>query len=331
MSMATAQAPHNQYLEAVDAHLTSVLDRYLSPVSLYDPVRYLFDAGGKRIRPLLVLLAAEACGSAWQPALPAAVAVELLHAFTLVHDDIMDRSALRRGRETVHVRWGDSVAILAGDVMMGIAMRELEQSARHSKQPMDVVSAFSTGLIDVCDGQALDLEFQTRHDVTEDQYIDMITKKTAKLLEMSVAIGATIADAPAPHIEALRAFARNLGIAFQLQDDLLDVTADASFGKTAGGDLVEGKRTWLVLAAQQRATAPEHVQIIERFFADGGIPPASVLTMRGVMNALGVLDDARAKVQTTTTAAFGYLEQLPASPARDRLADLAKQLMHRTT
>ncbi len=331
MIMAAAQASQQAYLASIDAHLSDVLERYASPISLYEPVRYLFDAGGKRIRPLLVLLAAEACGAPWQPAIPAAVAVELLHVFTLVHDDIMDRSALRRGRETVHVRWGDSVAILAGDVMMGIAMRELEQSARHSKHPMDVVAAFSTGLIDVCDGQALDLEFQTRHDVTEEQYEDMITKKTAKLLEMSVAIGATVANAPELHVRALRLFARNLGIAFQLQDDLLDVTGDASFGKTPGGDLVEGKRTWLVLAARQRATMPDHVELMNRFFADGGIPADQVESMRNALEAMGVLADARTKVQSTTNAAFGYLEQLPPSAARDRLADLAQQLMHRTT
>lgn len=330
--MTAAPALLVPYLTSIEEHLVQVLDQYISPSTLYQPVRYLFDAGGKRIRPLLVVLAADACRAPyWHHAVPAAVAVELLHTFTLVHDDIMDRSPLRRGRQTVHVRWGDSVAILAGDVMMGIAMRELEQSARHAHRPLDVVSAFSTGLIDVCDGQALDLEFQTRADVTEADYMDMITKKTAKLLEMSVAIGGSIANAPHEHIQALRLFARNLGIAFQLQDDLLDVTADASFGKTPGGDLVEGKRTWLVLTAQQRVSQPHHTALINQFFADGGIRTDQIPEMRSMLDSVGVLRDAQQLVHNLTKQAFTFLHHLPETPARSLLEHLGLQLMGRTT
>jgi geranylgeranyl diphosphate synthase type II len=330
--MTAAPALLVPYLTSIEEHLVQVLDQYISPSTLYQPVRYLFDAGGKRIRPLLVVLAAEACSvTHWHHAVPAAVAVELLHTFTLVHDDIMDRSPLRRGRQTVHVRWGDSIAILAGDVMMGIAMRELEQSARHAHRPLDVVSAFSTGLIDVCDGQALDLEFQTRTDVTEADYMDMITKKTAKLLEMSVAIGGSIANASHEHIQALRLFARNLGIAFQLQDDLLDVTADASFGKTPGGDLVEGKRTWLVLTAQQRVSQPNHTVLMDKFFADGGIRPDQIPEMRAMLDSVGVLRDAQQLVHNLTKQAFTFLHHLPETPARSLLEHLGLQLMGRTT
>lgn len=329
--MPPALAEFTPYLSEVDSHLSDVLGMYRSPSCLYDPVRYLFDAGGKRIRPLLVVLSAEACGTNWRPAVPAAVAVELLHTFTLVHDDIMDKSALRRGRETVHVRWGDSLAILAGDVMMGIAMRELERSARSAARPMDVVAAFSSGLIDVCDGQALDLDFQTRHNVTEDEYIEMITKKTAKLLEMSVCIGAAIAGASNEHTNALKQFARNLGIAFQLQDDVLDVVGGEGFGKTPGGDLVEGKRTWLVLASLKRAVRSDHRQRIESFFANGGIAVSEVVEMRTMMDELGVIRDARQRVHDVTTAAYTFLEQLPATPARNTLAALGRMLMNRTS
>jgi len=329
--MPPALAEFTPYLSEVDSHLSDVLGMYRSPSCLYDPVRYLFDAGGKRIRPLLVVLSAEACGTHWRPAVPAAVAVELLHTFTLVHDDIMDKSALRRGRETVHVRWGDSLAILAGDVMMGIAMRELERSARSAARPMDVVAAFSSGLIDVCDGQALDLDFQTRHDVSEDEYIEMITKKTAKLLEMSVSIGAAIAGASNEHTNALQQFARNLGIAFQLQDDVLDVVGGEGFGKTPGGDLVEGKRTWLVLACQQRATLAEHKQLLNTFFANGGVEVSQVQDMRSMMDTLGVISDARGRVLHATSNAYQYLDMLPPSPARHALAALGRTLMNRTS
>lgn len=329
--MPAAPARLLQHRTAIETTIGRVLQEYQQPTSLYDPVRYLFDAGGKRIRPLLVTLSAEACGATLDHAVPAAAAVELLHTFTLVHDDIMDRSALRRGRPTVHMKWNDSVAILSGDVMMGMAMRLLQESAQHAPRPLDVISAFSTGLIDVCDGQALDMEFQERSSVTEDEYMDMITKKTAKLLEMSVAIGAGIAGASAQHATALRAFALGIGVAFQMQDDILDLTGGDAFGKTPGGDVLEGKKTWLILSAQRRATQAHHRALIGEFFANNGLPKERIADVQSMCDELGVLEDARRMVEVHTTQAFHHLHSLPVSEARYDLEILAQSLMQRTT
>jgi len=334
----------NTYLDEIEGALQDVLSGYRAPHLLYDPVHYLFEGGGKRIRPLMTVLACEACGGNRTDAIPAALAVELMHNFTLVHDDIMDSSAMRRGRPTVHMKWDVNTAILSGDVMMGVAMRLLERSARLSPRPVDVFSAFSTGLIDVCDGQALDLELQTTPHASIDAYFDMITKKTARLLETSVALGAHVAGAPLPHVDTLRTFARDIGVAFQLQDDVLDLLGTAGFGKTPGGDIIEGKRTWLVLTALDRlrnqgfhadAIAPSTLhayrEMMDVFDAKNGLPPERVDDVRDMMQALGVLDDARAVVRDLTNDAFAHLHALPESPARDMLQGLASQLMARTT
>lgn len=326
--------PHtlNAYLDEIERALQDELSGYAEPRSLYEPIHYLFEGGGKRVRPLLTLLACEACGGDRSQAMPAALAIELMHNFTLVHDDIMDRSPMRRGRATVHTKWSDNTAILSGDVMMGIAMRLVERSARTSPHPLDVLSAFSTGLIDVCDGQALDLELQTSPHVTIDDYFDMITKKTARLLETSVALGAHVAGADTPIVDALRTFARNIGVAFQMQDDILDLIGSDDFGKQPGGDIVEGKRTWLILSSEQRVANSERYRaIIHAFNREHGLPAERVPEVRAMMEDLGVLDDARMLVQHMTEDAFAHLHVLPETPARARLEELARQLMARTT
>jgi geranylgeranyl diphosphate synthase, type II len=339
----------NQYLDEIEHALQDYLAGYVEPRSLYDPIHYLFEGGGKRVRPLMTLLACEACGGDRAHAMPAALAIELMHNFTLLHDDIMDRSPMRRGRQTVHMRWNDNAAILSGDVMMGLAMRLVERSARMSTHPLDVMSAFSTGLIDVCDGQALDLELQTSTTATIEAYFDMITKKTARLLETSVALGAHVAGADTTIVDALRTFARNIGVAFQMQDDILDLIGSDDFGKQPGGDIVEGKRTWLFLSSEQRVAsseqrvgarhaAPSSVASSERYRAiihafnrEHGLPAERVPEVRAMMEDLGVLDDARILVQRMTEDAVAHLHVLPETPARMRLEELGKQLMARTT
>ena len=334
----------NTYISEIERALQDVLSGYRAPHSLYDPVHYLFEGGGKRIRPLLTLLACEACGGKREHAMPAALSSELMHNFTLVHDDIMDSSAMRRGRPTVHTKWDVNTAILSGDVMMGVAMRLLEQSARHAPSPVDVFAAFSTGLIEVCDGQALDLELQTSTQASIDAYFEMITKKTARLLETSVVLGAHIAGASQPHVDALRTFARDIGVAFQMQDDLLDLLGTDGFGKTPGGDIIEGKRTWLVLTANERVNRGLDGQatvsatdlaayrtMLDAFDATPGLPAERVPEVRSMMDALGVLDDARAVVRDLTENAFAHLHALPESDSRSMLQGLAQQLMARTT
>ncbi len=323
------------YLADVEGALHSALNEFTEPAWLYDPVQYLFEGGGKRIRPILTLLACESVGGDRSVALPAAVAVELLHNFTLVHDDIMDSSDKRRGRDTVHVRWNQNAAILAGDVMMGMAMRLLMRSAHHAPRPLDVIDAFSTGLIEVCDGQALDLAFMERDDVTPEEYFTMIEKKTARLLEMSVAIGANVGGATNGRVQALRDFARLIGIAFQMQDDILDITGSEAFGKSPGGDIVEGKRTWLMLECARRVredlNAQEvHTTLVASFFANNGLAREHVNAVISMMDTYGVTADATALVEKFTNDAFAHLHLVPQNPARDLLEVLAKMLMARS-
>ena len=211
------------YQKAVDEALDKCLANFATPNNLYDPVHYLFEAGGKRVRPILTILACEIVGGTSEQAIPASVAVELLHNFTLVHDDIMDNSPMRRGRNTVHEQYDVNTAILSGDVMIGIALKHVEESAKYAKDPIRLMRAFSTGLIEVCEGQSLDVTLAEASDVKPDEYFTMIEKKTARLLEMSVAIGALIGQASEQQIDDVTTFAREVGIAFQLQDDLLDL------------------------------------------------------------------------------------------------------------
>jgi geranylgeranyl diphosphate synthase type II len=322
------------YTEQIDQALTDCLAEFTTPAELYQPVQYLFEAGGKRVRPIICLLACEAGGGNRANAMSAAIAIELLHTFTLMHDDIMDRSPMRRGRPTVHVKYNENTAILSGDVMIGMAMRMLERSAELAPQPIRVIQAFTTGLIEVCEGQSMDMTFMERHDVTVDEYFTMIDKKTAKLLEMSAAIGVLIAGGSDAHLHHLTTFMREIGIAFQMQDDLLDLAGSPAFGKAPGGDLLEGKRTWMVLRMRDLCQMPSaqtgHRTLIESFFAKNGLVPDQVPAMTAALTEIGVLAEAEQKIRSITEEAFQHLYQLPASPAREALATLAHRLMSRT-
>lgn len=341
--------------EQFETSLHAFLDEYTSPSELYDPIHYVMKSGGKRVRPMLTLLSCQAVGGTIDNAMHAAIAVELIHNFTLVHDDIMDRSEMRRGRDTVHKKWDESAAILSGDVMIGLATRSLVRSAHHAKQPLAVVDAFSTGIVDVCDGQALDLALMARDVVTMDDYFDMISKKTAKLLEMSVVIGALVGGADTATVENLRQFACGVGIAFQLQDDLLDLLGSEDFGKAQGGDVVEGKRTWLMLRADEivrtrnaeasdnvtdvvgaavnldNASDPGYALLLRAFYENKGLPRERVADVVTMLHALGVVDEARALIARTTHDAFEHLHALPHTEARDMLEALAHNLIARQT
>ncbi|MBU3699224.1 MAG: polyprenyl synthetase family protein [Candidatus Kapabacteria bacterium] len=323
------------YRDRIESALIDALAEFREPHCLYDPVHYLFEAGGKRVRPVLTLLACEAVGGAAEHALPASVAIELLHTFTLVHDDIMDSSAKRRGRDTVHRKWNTNTAILSGDVMMGMAMRLLLRSAAHAPRPLDVVDAFSTGLIDVCDGQALDMEFMLRSDVRADEYFMMIERKTARLLETSVAIGASIGGADQHQRESLQRFAREIGLAFQMQDDILDVIGAEKFGKARGGDIIEGKRTWLMLECCARVESDvnasgEHRHLVAMFRSGTPLTKDHVDAVIGMLEAYGIMEAATSIVGHHTENAYDSLQRLPASDSRDRLRQLAASLMERT-
>ncbi len=312
------------------------------PAELRDACRYVLAGGGKRVRAVLVLLAAESFGGSARHALHGAAAVEVLHNFTLVHDDIMDNATERRGRQTPHLRWNLNTALLAGDVLIGIGYRAL---LRSNPQGADAaVRVFTDALIEVCEGQALDLAFEARSRVTPAQYFRMIDKKTASLLAASAEIGGILGGADARGRATLRRFGRELGIAFQLQDDLLDVVADErDLGKPVGGDIIERKKTYLLLRALERSQGNDReflrrvidvrtdtASLFPREPGDGASARQQLIrATTAIYVRTGVLDDAREQVRKRTDLALRALRALPKSRARDMLGWLAGRLLHR--
>ena len=298
------------------------------PESLYEPGSYILNSGGKRLRPLLVLLSAKAVGGKFTNAYNAAAAVEMLHNFTLVHDDIMDNADKRRGRLTLHKKYNDNTAILTGDSLLSIAYEYLLKDCNgNSKQ---VISAFTHGLIEVCEGQSLDTDFEQRKNVTISEYLLMIKKKTAAMAEMCCKIGALLGGGSNPQVNALGNYGMNLGIAFQIQDDLLDISADEKkFGKTIGGDLVEGKKTFLFLEALEKSKGENRkklLKVIER----KGIRKNQVKTYKLIYEELGVLNDARKKIQYYTDKALRSINLLD-EKNKNIFIWLADSLIHRTS
>ena len=303
----------------------------VEPRTLYDPIREMIALGGKRVRPMLTVLAASLGDNASDnsSSVMAGCAVELLHSFTLAHDDIMDNAATRRGQSTMHVTHGTNTAILSGDAMIALACEALVRTNSSSLQEM--LREFSIGFRAVCEGQALDKEFETRDDITIDEYIEMIDLKTAKILELSAVLGALVNDGS--YKEELRAFAHHLGIAFQIKDDLLDLTADhPQFGKTIGGDILEGKRTLLFVSAMERYSALSEAdrtmmnRISKRNAVSTDIPEARELFKR-----MGILDAAASIAEQHTSEAVQNLAHIPDSPEKQSLLDFAKYLLERAT
>ncbi|WP_066834480.1 polyprenyl synthetase family protein [Rufibacter ruber] len=232
------------------------------PDELYAPIRYMMELGGKRVRPVLTLLGAYLFHDDVDKALMPAIGVEVFHNFTLMHDDIMDQAPLRRGKETVHEKWNTNTAILSGDVML-VRAYEFFLGIEPEKLAT-ALQLFSTCAAQVCEGQQLDMEFEARQDVQIDEYLHMIKLKTAVLLGFALEVGALINNAAPEDARHLKEFGINMGLAFQLRDDLLDVYGDqAKFGKRVGGDIVSDKKTYLLLTALERASATQKQELLQ--------------------------------------------------------------------
>lgn len=226
------------------------------PEGLYEPIEYVLSMGGKRLRPMLLLTAYRLYRPDYERAMSAAVGIETYHNHTLLHDDLMDRAEMRRGKATVHRRWNDNTAVLSGDTMLLLAYRLIASTAVGRID--EVMALFTQSAIQICEGQQMDVNFETRADVSEAEYIEMIRLKTSVLLGCAAKMGALLADAPAADCDTLYAFAEKVGLAFQLQDDYLDTFGDPEvFGKKIGGDILCGKKTFLVHAALARMSATE--------------------------------------------------------------------------
>ncbi|MBX2907194.1 MAG: polyprenyl synthetase family protein [Taibaiella sp.] len=281
------------------------------PTNLYDPCRYLLGIGGKRVRPVVCLMAAELFGDITDDAWHAAAAVELFHNFTLIHDDIMDKAPLRRGQATVHERYGLTAGILSGDVMCIYAYRELASAGKSLKQLLEV---FNTTAIEVCEGQQLDMDFETRTDVTIEEYIHMITLKTSVLLGCSLKMGAITGGALGDNANKLYEFGKNLGIAFQLQDDYLDAFGDpAKLGKQNGGDILANKKTYLLLKAYEAADVTKRAEL-DRLTTESGAEKVS--RTLALFSATGADEACRAAVQQYSDKAFNCLEEVAIPSSR---------------
>jgi geranylgeranyl diphosphate synthase type II len=299
-----------------------------NPVSLFEPVDYSLGLSGKRLRPFLVLLSAHAAGSSFSSVYNAALAVEMLHTFTLVHDDIMDNADLRRKFPTLHKKYDLSTAILAGDVLLAIAYQYLLKDA--GADANRITAQFTHGLIEVCEGQALDKEFESRKSVSLDEYLIMITKKTAVLVETCCAIGAMLAGADMKVVNGLKRFGLNLGIAFQIQDDLLDIIGnEKEFGKKIGGDLIEGKKTYLFLTALHAAKG-KNQKALQAVIKNKGVAPEQISMYRKIYEDVGAIDIAKRAIVHYTELAVNSLKVLPDSHDKKMFVWLSDLLIKRT-
>lgn len=298
-----------------------------SPANLYDPIRYMLSIGGKRMRPVLLLMGAEMFGVGNQQALAPALGIEVFHNFTLLHDDIMDKAPLRRGKATVHEKWSPDIAILSGDTMF-VKSCQLMMQVPSSVMPA-VMSLFFKTAMEVCEGQQLDMDFQSMPVVSIDQYLNMIRLKTAVLLGGSLGVGALIGNASAEDVQHLYDFGVNLGVAFQLQDDILDVYGDAEkFGKQVGGDILANKKTFLLLTALELADGDAETELKHWLAKDGG--DDKVIAVTGIFNRLGILQRAQQKMDDLYREAMQHLDAIPVPQERkSMLRDLAMMLMQR--
>lgn len=298
------------------------------PARLYEPVAYLLAMKGKRIRPALTLLACNLFREEVHEAVPVAVAWEIFHNFTLMHDDLMDKAEIRRGQPTVYRKWDENTAILSGDAMLILAYKQLAQSTdRHLQELLDL---FSTTAAEVCEGQEYDMQFETRWDVEEAEYLHMIRLKTAVLLGACLKSGAIVGDAGADERRLLYDFGVNLGIAFQIQDDLLDVYGDVSeFGKRIGGDIVCNKKTYLLISAWNEADGKERKELLS-WMKVNDRPEEKIGAVTEIYDRLSVKNKARAQMESYYRKAIGALDDLCAPAERTLvLRDLAKELIHR--
>ncbi|MDH5475842.1 MAG: polyprenyl synthetase family protein [Cyclobacteriaceae bacterium] len=288
-----------------------LIDLGKKPASLYDPLYYILSLGGKRIRPLLTLMAYTLYRDHPEEAIKPALAVEVFHNFTLMHDDIMDKAPLRRGRTTVHEKWDSNVAILSGDVML-IKAYELLMHVE-TKKLKKIISAFNTCAALVCEGQQFDMDFETRKEVLEEEYIEMIKLKTAVLLGFSLELGGIIGEASDQDCEALRNFGINIGIGFQLKDDLLDVYADQSkFGKQVGGDIIANKKTLLLIEAINKSKGKTKQELFGWLSKEQFDPAEKVNAIMTIYDKLNVREIAEQKIDRYFSIGLDYLSSISA-------------------
>jgi geranylgeranyl diphosphate synthase, type II len=299
------------------------------PLGLYIPVSYSLGVGGKRLRPVLLLTSFNIFSEDIEKAIPAALAIEVFHNFTLLHDDIMDKAEVRRNKPTVHVKFGENTAILSGDAMAFLAYRYLIESP--SGRFSEVVDLFTSTALEVCEGQQFDMDFESRKEVTEAEYLEMIRLKTAVLLGCSLKAGGLLADADGDAVNMLYDFGINLGMAFQIQDDWLDVFGtQQAFGKMIGGDILAGKKTWLLVKALEKADEKQKLKL-ESLLQDSHLrAEQKINAVVDIYHQIGIKELAEKKIKFYFNEAAAILQNLPvANERKEQLYALSKSMLGR--
>lgn len=314
--------------EKVNAYIAS-LPYERKPKSLYDPIEYVLAAGGKRIRPSFVLMAYNLFHDDVDRILPVVTALETYHNYTLLHDDLMDKADMRRGRPTVHKKWDDNTAILSGDTMLVLAYEHLAKcDTKYLKPALDL---FTETALEVSEGQQFDMEFETRNDVAEEEYIEMIRLKTSVLLACALKMGAVVAGASDADANALYAFGEKVGLAFQLQDDLLDVYGDPKvFGKAIGGDITSNKKTFMLINAFNRADAGTRAELERWTTATEFDPAEKIAAVTEIYNRLGIDKLAEQRIKEYFEQSRQHLDELSVSDDRKAvLREYTERMMNR--
>jgi geranylgeranyl diphosphate synthase type II len=300
-------------------------------LSLYDPVKYILDLGGKRMRPVLTLMATDLFGGRVEDSVKSALGIEVFHNFTLLHDDIMDNAPIRRGKSTVHEKWNVNAAILSGDVMFVQAFT-LVTSCK-TEYLRAVIDIFNVTAIEVCEGQQLDMDFETRNDVSIDEYLEMIRLKTSVLVGCSLELGAVLANASKEEARNLYDFGMNLGMAFQIKDDLLDVYGDSAlFGKQVGGDILANKKTFLLLKAMNDANDTQKTEL-KSWLQNNEAASATdkVKAVTAIFDELNIRDKADELMDSYYNKAISALGKIELTQEnREYLQGFADTLMERT-
>lgn len=318
---------NDQVLELFEAALNQ-MQTPEEPELLYAPIIYSMSGGGKRLRPVLLLITTEAFGGNIEEAMPAAMAVEVFHNFTLLHDDIMDNAAVRRGKPSVFAKWGGNVALLSGDAMLITAYKHLAQI--ESERLPRVMQLFNDMALEVCEGQQYDMDFETKDKVSVIDYIQMIERKTSALLSGSATIGATLAGASDEDIKKIYRFATELGLAFQLQDDMLDSYGDEALGKKIGGDILEGKQTYLMVQAMSRASDEEREVLRTTHLREDLSDVEKIAMVKALYDKLDVKRATEQQIDIRFERALAVLDSLSIDANRVvRLAEFARNLMGR--
>jgi len=299
------------------------------PQSLYDPIRYVLSIGGKRIRPVLMLMAYNLYKDDPESILMPACGLETYHNYTLLHDDLMDKADLRRGHETVHKRWNANTAILSGDSMLVLAYQRIAQVPK--EKLAGVLDCFTQTALEIGEGQEYDMAFETRSDVREEEYIEMIRLKTSVLLACATKIGAILADAPEKDVESLYKFGEQLGLAFQLQDDLLDVYGDPKvFGKAVGGDIASNKKTYMLINAYNLANEKQHAELVKWIEAPTFNRDVKVARVTSLYDEIGIRQLCEEKINYYFQQAAQCLAKVNVPEERKQaLREYMDELLHR--